>query len=130
MKVRFLQPKPIEPTLALTARSNDLRARIITAAISLALFLIPVRAMTIGYDWSALTDPFDQVPGVLIGAGYDVFVVTVMTAAALVAIWRWRDREKLCRWIVIGFSALTVAMLLAGMINVEVVRMLGGPFNY
>lgn len=130
MKVRFLQPKPVTATAELATRWNDMRSRIITAAISLALFLIPVRAMTIGYNSSALTDPFDQLPACVIGAVYDLTVVTVITGVALCAIWRWRERERVVHRITIGFAVLTVFMLIAGMANIEVVRMLGGPFNY
>lgn len=129
MRVRFLQPKPVDESFAKQPTTPP-HARIISTAISLAFFLIPVRAMTVGFDWYAFAEPFEQLPGAIMTAVYDVFVLTLLAGASCAVLWRWHDRPRVVRGVCIGFPIMAVLMLLAGMINVEVVRMLGGPFNY
>ncbi len=99
-------------------------------AIALALCLLPIRASVIGYGLYSLQNPLRELPGATISGVYDILFVAVTALPFLVAAGFLRRRVWAQRVTVGIYAVFATMVLLAGLANVPVVAMLGGPFNY
>lgn len=104
--------------------------RVLCTGLALGMCLIPIRAATIGFDWWSLRRPFEEVPKIVIGACYDLMFVAAMTGAVLIAMRLFSRSLWMQRLLLAGYGLSAIGLLLVGLANIEIVRMLGRPFNY
>lgn len=102
---------------------------ILSTALALGLFLVPIRAYIIGWRWSWLQQPYPEVPKILIGACYDLLLVGALVLPFLALSWAVR-----IRWVqdIFGriFAGICFFVLLMALVNVKMVALIGQPFTY
>lgn len=138
MKTRSIRPITPEPAGAAPTsrprRANPPPSHACSQAVclgfALALCLIPIRAAILGFDLGSLARPFEELPRITLGAGYDSLFVAIVTTPFLLVLWLLTSWPRTQRIILGCYVLLAIALLLIGMANVEIVRMLGRPFNY
>ncbi|MCC6407396.1 MAG: sulfatase [Planctomycetes bacterium] len=113
------------------AEPRRLALDVVDGGVGLALVLIVVRALTVGWGAAFFDDVLGELPKVLAGATHDVLFATLLAASfvALLAspIARRSGVRTTLRATFHVASALTVLACLA---NVTVVAMLGKPFTF
>src|SRR5437762_7815964 len=113
-------------------RPSKTGGRIIALAAALWLCMLPLRAMVVGYVVPA--DPrvpaVSKLPEMLLIGVYDFAYVAAITVVALVAlalIGRGRFMRGLIFFV---FLLVAILSLFSCLANVQIVPMLGRPFNY
>jgi lipoteichoic acid synthase len=103
---------------------------IVVTGVSLATFLIAVRARVTGMTFDSLLAPHVTFPRAVVAAYYDLALVAGLTAVALAAVWfvsRWDRSGQSVSRIYLGIA---VFVLTAAMVNVIAVEMLRRPFTF
>ncbi len=128
------QPRGASPAkpapIVATHRADSAQGKLFCMAFALTVCIIPIRAVVVGFDWHSLTRPFDELPKIILAACYDVLLITIITSVFALLLWIARRNQGLQKFFHFSFILLALGLLLVGMANVEVVRMLGRPFNY
>src|SRR5262245_41433813 len=105
------------------------RRLLLGTSLSLAMFLVPIRAYLLGFTAQAFLSPFKELPKALMGACYDLLFVAGMTLLFISA--GEVGRRPRWQWGVCALHKVAaVAVLASALANVMIVRQIGAPFNY
>lgn len=103
---------------------------ILCTGASLFFLLLLFRLNIVGFNWISVQYSLVFVPDMLAAGYYDLFYVVAVTALFLTFLVPLRKNLKAQRSLYLIYSIIALLSLLIGFSNIQVVHMLGRPFNY
>lgn len=102
----------------------------IAFGLTLIVFLIFIRSYIIGFSWEKGEFSFTLIKNILSAGLYDALFVTGITLFFVGLLFFFRKKEKSVNAIFTVFIVVCQLTLIAGLANIQIVKMLGTPFNY
>jgi phosphoglycerol transferase MdoB-like AlkP superfamily enzyme len=103
---------------------------IVATSLVLSLFLVLLRSSVTGQCWDLYLHPVMSFPKVLWAGFYDVMFVMITGCLFLFLSKFFAHKERAGKIIIGSFIFVSFLSLLAGILNVQVVQIIGKPFNY
>lgn len=106
------------------------RTIVISSAIILLFGLFLIRTSILGISWDLYLHPLEYMPQLLWSGFYDFLYVASLTLLFLGFLFLFRNSPRVQSAIAYFFISLALISLVSGILNVQIVQMLGKPFNY
>jgi len=123
-------PSDAAPALETPSTRRSFLPGLVGFSLSLWFILAAARAYLVGFIIESFQDPFNEVPKMVMAAVYDAALIGSI-AFVFALLLKMVARSRVSSWTVYAiFHLVALFVMFAGLANIQVVDMIGRPFNY